>query len=90
MIDLPGSNKVIEVIKKIQKKNKELDPAYVPECFHEPNKSFLRRLIDFINPISHPAELKSTDSLKPSDQGQKATLSKVPSKHLQSVGNGLE
>lgn len=78
MLDLPGSNKVIEVIKKIQKKNKELDPSYVPECFHEPNKSFLRRLIDFVNPVSHPAELKPTDNLKSSLSKPKASLKTSP------------
>jgi len=82
MLNLPGSNKVIEVIKKIQAKNKEFDSAYVPERFHEPNTSFLRRLIDFVNPWHHPAELKPPDGLKSSLSKPEASLKTSP-KHRQ-------
>ena len=70
MLNLKGSNKTIELIESLQKKNKKLDPNYKPHAFHKPNKSLLRRLWDFINPISHPAELKPTAGLNSSDRDQ--------------------
>ena len=90
MLKLEGSKKTIELIEFLQDKNKSLDPSYVPQPFHKPDKSLLRRWCDFFNPFYHPAELKPCDSLKPSDQEQKAAPSKIPSKHLQSVDNDLE
>jgi len=59
MLDLKGSNKTIELIEYLQDKNCKKDSAYVPKAFHKPNKSLVRRWIDFMNPFYHPAELKA-------------------------------
>jgi len=75
MLNLDGSNKTIDLIESLQKKNKELDPNYKPCAFHKPDKSLLRRWFDFMNPLYHPAELKPTASLNSSGQGHL----KVPS-----------
>jgi len=83
MLNLEGSNKTIDLIESLQKKNKELDPNYKPCAFHKPNKSLLRRWFDFLNPFYHPAELKPTAGLNQGDLGQSAVVSKTSPKHRQ-------
>lgn len=39
MLNLPGSNKTIELIEKIQRKNRELDPNCILKDYHKPEKS---------------------------------------------------
>ncbi len=83
MLDLKGSNKTIELIESLQKKNKKLDPNYKPHAFHKPNKSLLRRWYDFLNPFYHPAELKPTAGLNSSARDQIKVPSVVFPKHQQ-------
>jgi len=83
MLNLEGSNKTIDLIESLQKKNKELDPNYKPCAFHKPNKSLLRRWFDFFNPFYHPAELKPTAGLNSSDQDQIEVPSVVSPGHQQ-------
>ncbi len=90
MLDLKGSNKTIELIESLQKKNKKLDPNYKPHAFHKPNKSLLRRWFDFLNPFYHPAELKPTAGLKVSDQGQIKVHAVASSEHQQKVDTVIE
>ena len=85
MLNLEGSNKTIDLIESLQKKNKELDPNYKPCAFHKPNKSLLRRWFDFLNPFYHPAELKPTAGLNSSDRDQIKVSSVVFPEHQQKV-----
>jgi len=85
MLDLKGSNKTIDLIESLQRKNKELDPNYKPQAFHKPDKSLLRRWYDFLNPFYHPAELKPTASLNSSDQDHLKAPSVESLEHQQKV-----
>ena len=86
MFKTAGSKAQVDFIEFLQKKNCEHDPGYIPQAFHKPDKSLLRRWFDFINPFYHPAELKPCDSLKPSVPSQRVVSSKISSKHLQKAG----
>lgn len=86
MFKTEGSKAQTDLIEFLQEKNSEHDADYVPQAFHKPNKSLLRRWWDFINIFNRPEALKPCDSLKQGDQAQKGAASKASSKRLQKVG----
>ncbi len=58
MLDLPGSNLVIETIQKLQAKNKELDPDCVLKDYYKPDKSFFNGWLGFFMFWKSPGKLK--------------------------------
>ncbi len=85
MFKTEGSKAQVNLIEFLQKKNCERDPGYVPQAFHKPDKSLLRRWFDFMNPFYHPAELKPCGGLK-GVQGQPTGRRASSSKRLQKAG----
>jgi len=81
-----GSKAQTDLIEFLQKKNSEHDAGYVPQAFHKPGKSLLRRWFDFLNIFYRPAELKPCDSLKQDGPAQQGAASKASSKRLQKAG----
>lgn len=59
MLKTAGSKATIDLIEFLQKENIKRDKDYVPEPYHKLNKSYLRKVWDFINPFYRPAKLKS-------------------------------
>lgn len=58
MLNLPGSNKTIELIEKIQAKNRELDPECILKDYHKPEKSSFKGWMKFLSIFSNPVKLK--------------------------------